>query len=108
MSNTETQLVVSEPHHWYLSGAVTFVTAQPLVEMLQEKLTEAFRLGNDLTIDLSKVTQIDSAALAIIFECLRIAKQQNKKLYFTQLPKQLQEIIRISRTEFLFSATEEK
>jgi ABC-type transporter Mla MlaB component len=108
MSNIEAQLAVSDQSHWCLSGEMTFVTAQTLIEMLQSKLNEAFSLDGNLSIDLSRVTHTDSAALAIIFECLRIAKQHNKKLYFTHLPKQLQEIIRISSTEFLFSATDEK
>ena len=53
-----------------------------------------------VTIDLSRVTRVDSASLALLIDWLRYAKRQQKKLSFTHLPEKVQQMMRLSNLEF--------
>ena len=52
--------------------------------------------GGALTIDLKQVTQADSAGLALLIEWLRQARQAGVSLTFSNIPPQMQGLIRVN------------
>ena len=52
--------------------------------------------GRDITIDLSQVTQADSAGLALLIEWLRLAHSAQCTVRFTNIPPQMQVLIRVN------------
>jgi phospholipid transport system transporter-binding protein len=67
-----------------VSGLMTIATASELLVAGREVITGAAQ-----TFDLSAVTEVDSAALAVMFAWLREAKSRNVELTFCNLPKSL-------------------
>jgi phospholipid transport system transporter-binding protein len=43
-------------------------------------------MGSEVTIDLQAVAQSDSAALAVLIDWLRVARQRQQRLHFINLP----------------------
>ena len=61
--------------------------------------------GKNLTIDLAKVTRVDSAGLALMIEWLRESERKNLDMTFTNVPEQLLSIARVcGLDEILFQA----
>lgn len=53
-----------------------------------------------VTMDLSRVTRVDSASVALLIDWLRYAKQAQKTLTFTHLPEKMQQMMRLSDLKF--------
>ncbi|MDC9724318.1 MAG: STAS domain-containing protein [Gammaproteobacteria bacterium] len=68
-----------------LSGELSFST----VKQVLEESTTLFSPIIDLDIDLSKVNRSDSAGLALLVHWMRVAKQENKKIVFHNIPSQM-------------------
>ena len=51
--------------------------------------SNALQITDDLQIDFSAVTDVDTAALSLLIEWQRRALAVNKKVVFTQLPESL-------------------
>jgi phospholipid transport system transporter-binding protein len=49
-----------------------------------------------LTVDLAGVTEADSAALALLVEWMREARQRGAEVHFAGMPRQLEAIVRVS------------
>lgn len=49
-------------------------------------------VGRRLVIDLSKVSEVDSAALSLLLEWRRTARAGNREITFTQLPANLKSL----------------
>ncbi len=75
-----------------LHGALTFDT----VPAWFETISGWFGGDGQLTIDLTGVTRVDSAGLALLIECLRLARAANRPLRFTNAPEQLQTLAGIN------------
>jgi len=75
-----------------VAGALTFET----VPALYQNSAIWFVGAGDLTIDLAQVERTDSAGLALLIEWLRRAQAANRKLRFTNIPTQVQTLIRIN------------
>jgi phospholipid transport system transporter-binding protein len=82
-----------------LSGALHFTTVGPLLEQGQVAIND----GRAALIDLSSVSESDSAGLALLIEYLSIAKQANRALHYENIPEQLQELARLSEVEPLLT-----
>jgi phospholipid transport system transporter-binding protein len=73
-----------------LSGPVTLSNVARLLDEGRQHLDEGVR-----TVDLGEVTELDSAALALLLAWLREAKAKNRELAFANLPESLQTIARL-------------
>lgn len=60
--------------------------------------------GAASVIDLGEVTQVDSAALALVIEWLRWARTHGKQLGLINVPAALRALARISEVENLFES----
>src|ERR1700681_1580102 len=69
-----------------VSGALTFDSIAAMAD------TGAQQFENGDIVDLSAVTEVDSAALSLIFEWQREAKRQNSRISFSHLPASLQSL----------------
>ena len=79
-----------------IQGALTLDTAQEKLIQGQEWIKT---LVTDGKIDLSEVTQSDSAGAALLIAWARFAKQQDCKIQFVHLPPQLLTIARLSNLD---------
>ena len=82
-----------------LSGVLDAVTTPKLLEESAARFSK--QSGVDLEVDLAEVTESDSAGLALVIEWLRLARQREQRMRFTNLPKQLLALARISEVEGL-------
>lgn len=72
-----------------LAGALTIANA---VEVCEEgkKL-----MNGSVVFDLSKVTEVDSAALSVLFEWRRAARARNAEVSFRNLPDSMQSLAQL-------------
>nr|WP_296748056.1 STAS domain-containing protein [Thioalkalivibrio sp.] len=82
-----------------LSGPVTLNTAGPLT--VQGRLLLA-RLPPDATLDLSRVTRVDSAGVAMLVEFWRLRKLKGARLEFVSIPAELQPLLQLYDLEAVF------
>lgn len=82
-----------------VSGALTFDT----VPGLYKASTVWFEGTGDLTLDLAQVTNTDSAGLALLIEWLRRARDRKRSLRFTNIPAQVQTLMRINNLQDAFN-----
>ena len=78
-----------------LRGPVVFATAGDLLAAGNR----LFAGVPEIILDLSKVTRVDSAALALLIEWLRQASHANHSLRFTGMPEKLRSIALLTGTE---------
>lgn len=82
-----------------VSGALSFETVPDLY-----KVSAAwFEGAGDLTLDLAQVTNTDSAGLALLVEWLRRARDSKRSLRFTNVPAQVQALMRINNLQDAFN-----
>jgi phospholipid transport system transporter-binding protein len=74
-----------------VSGPLTFYSVPNIFSA-----SGSWFAGGALTIDLQQVTQADSAGLALLIEWLRQARQASVPLTFTNIPPQMQVLIRVN------------
>jgi phospholipid transport system transporter-binding protein len=75
---------------------VTTEVARDTQRMLAQALQqEAQGSGPQLTIDASSLRQFDSAALAVLLECRRLAQAWGKEFVVRNPPKKLAELARL-------------
>jgi phospholipid transport system transporter-binding protein len=75
-----------------VAGALTFET----VPDLHRNSASWFEGAGELILDLAQVERADSAGLALLIEWLRRAQIANRTLRFTNIPVQVQTLIRIN------------
>lgn len=78
-----------------LTGPIVFTTAGELLDAGNR----LFAGNADVHLDLSKVTRVDSAALALMIEWLRQAKYTGHTLHFSGMPEKLSAIARLTGTD---------
>lgn len=81
-----------------LRGALTFET----VPSLYKESAVWFEGTGDLTLDLTQVTNTDSAGLALLVEWLRRARDAKRSLRFINVPAQVQTLMRINNLQDAF------
>lgn len=80
-----------------VSGPMTFQTVGSLWESSKRELASQ----SAVTVDLDAVTEVDSAALALLLEWMSWARQQGFALRYTGLPEKLRALARLSEVENL-------
>jgi len=88
--------------HFTLSGEMTFDTA----ERILRKSEEPFEAHTQLEIDLSGVTQSDSAGLALLLEWVTWANHTVREIRFTGMPERVLAIAKTTEVEGLLSRGE--
>jgi phospholipid transport system transporter-binding protein len=101
---SEVQLQALGDGRFALQGPVVFSTAGDLL-----KTGNRLFAGNtDVHLDLSAVTRVDSAALALIIEWLRQAEHTGHKLHFTGMPEKLRSIAQLTGTDAILEPLAER
>jgi len=75
-----------------LSGDLGFIAAADLLQ----RGRAAFAGHRSVRIDLSEVSDADSAGLAVLLQWVREARREGRELFFAHLPKRLADLARIS------------
>jgi len=82
---TKFNLIKQSAGHYFIEGDLTFSS-------LNKKNTQSFdflKKTDQTCINLSSVTAVDSAGLALLLEWLKHSKKYDTKLVFNNLPHQL-------------------
>jgi phospholipid transport system transporter-binding protein len=82
-----------------VSGALHFMTVSPLLGPGEA----AIHSGRATVIDLSAVSESDSAGLALLIEWLSVAKEAKRALRYENIPEQIQELARLCEVEALLT-----
>ena len=65
-----------------LCGAMTIPNVNALLDEVAPLFTEP-----EMEMDLAQVSEVDSTAVSLLFEWLRLAHTRNAKLFFVNVPK---------------------
>jgi len=84
--------------HFAVVGELGFDTVEGLLATSAPRFAAA---SGSFDVDLSGVTQSDSAGLALLIEWTGMADRAGKKVRFTRVPDQLRALARISEIDFL-------
>lgn len=82
---------------WRLTGELTFDTTRRALEGPGEQLAA----GGPARVDLSGVTRVDSAGLAVLIDWLASARSAGRSLEFVSPPDQLRALARVSGVDTL-------
>jgi phospholipid transport system transporter-binding protein len=85
------QIATRSPGHYGLAGPVTYGTVTALWGLTKD----LFRSAGPFFVDLSAVTEIDSAGLALLVEWLRRCRVHGTTISFEQAPAKLAALARI-------------
>lgn len=94
MSPDQAEIIQQNQQQYIISGAVDFTTAPDLVRnalsfFKEEKASQGQVKQGHVKVDLSKVTECNSAGLALMFELVKSAQIKNIELRFENLPSTL-------------------
>jgi phospholipid transport system transporter-binding protein len=90
----ELGIVATAAGRFAVRGVLTFATARHARDEGLRALRAAS--ASELEIDLSAVSQVDSAGLAVLLDWLAASKRERRRLRYTGLPAGLLAIARIS------------
>ncbi len=90
MQNLE--IIKTSPSDYQIKGELSFATINKstLNALKFQRTTSA------ITIDLQKISKIDSAGLALLIEWIKFARAQQTELQFTNIPGQLTALANLS------------
>ncbi len=94
-----TRLVLREPGHYRLEGAIHFGAPVP-PELWSPDIAPA---GGRATIELGGLTRADSVALALLVEWERRARDAGFRLVIAEAPERLQALMRVTGLESLLA-----
>jgi len=88
-----------------LSGHLIFITVAAIY-----KDNESYfrKLKNDIKINLKQVKRVDSSALALLMSWLRFGQEQQCKVEFINIPKQLIDLAKLSSVDKLISKSRDE
>jgi phospholipid transport system transporter-binding protein len=86
--------------------AVRGVLGYPTARAALEKGASLFADTKVIKVDLSGVTEADSAGLALLIEWVAWARENHRELRFFDLPREIRAIARICEVEDLLRAAE--
>lgn len=97
MQLSQADIVQQNQREYIISGAVDFSTAPDLVKRLLNffKSYERGQLESTITVDLSQLTDCNSAGLAMMLEMVKDAKVYGIECYFDNLPDSLRIIAKV-------------
>lgn len=78
-------------------GSRIFVRGPIIVDNVAEMTRQGKALLDEdgLVIDLAQVTEVDSSAISMLFEWLRLVHARNQQLYFANLPVNLSSLVQL-------------
>ena len=76
--------IIQQDRRWLVSGSMTVQQAKSLLAE-----SAALPAGDQLEIDLSGVSDVDTATLSLLFEWMRQAEARGGRITFTNLPGNL-------------------
>lgn len=76
--------IISEGQRWQVQGDMTMPQVNKLLAQSQ-----ALPMADRLEVDLSAVSEVDTATISVLFEWLRRAQDQKCELKFIHFPKNL-------------------
>lgn len=82
----------SEAGVFQVEGDLTFATIDKQVV----KSFDFLKSASSITIDLSKVSNTDSAGLALMIEWIKMSRRYNTTLNFKNIPEQLRKLAKLS------------
>jgi phospholipid transport system transporter-binding protein len=91
----------SEGTGWLLSGVVVTRTVLPLISQGRDCIDTASDAV--MTVDLSGITESDSAAVALLIDWVRYAHRRQKQLVFTNMPGPMHDVVQVSGLEKILS-----
>ena len=74
----------------YVQGAIT---VDNVVSVIEQGVALFDR--SDLVIDLAQVTEVDSSAISMLLEWQRKAHGQNRQICFSNLPKNMKNLVQL-------------
>lgn len=86
-----------------VSGDLNAVSVPKLLDATADLFRQS---GQQVRIDLAKVTRADSSGLALLIDWMRTARRQHQQLSFRRLPAQLLDMARVSGIEALLPLSE--
>lgn len=75
---------------WKVSGDVVIATAHDIL-----KVSQAFTIMQNTTVDFADVTDIDTTAVSLILEWKRRASRENQSLTVINLPANLTSLVQL-------------
>ena len=81
-----------ENKHYLLTGQLSFDT----ISQLQEDIESLTKEDSEIILDLSGISRVDSAGIVVLLEWMKLARSSGKHILFTNIPKQLLDIARVS------------
>ena len=100
------KIELSESHNgegnFIIRGAVNFES----IQSLNQHASELFPRFKRIVVDLSGVTYVNSAGLALLLEWKRMAAADNKTMELRAVPQKLLNIARMSELEDILSLQE--
>jgi anti-anti-sigma factor len=84
--------------NWLVAGKLNFQTVAALWQSSHLHFQQAMQ---PICVDLSGVTQSDSASVALLAAWMRQAHNLQKQIYFKNLPPQMQAIMHVSGLEMI-------
>lgn len=87
MQKSQAEITQQNKQKYLIAGTVDFSTVPDLLRKASGLISDGNTAENKpVVIDLSKVIECDSAALALMLEIVKSAEQKNIELYFENLP----------------------
>jgi len=96
---TQCQLEKAANDVYQVVGLMGFETAGELLE----DSDQAFHGESVVQIDLGRVTDVDSAGLALMLEWISLARQESREISFINIPQKLLSMARIGDVEELLA-----
>lgn len=89
-----------QDNQWYVSGEILMDNANAVLAE-----SELFNVHEDLQINLSQVTDVDTAALSLLMEWQRRVNAAGKKISFSHLPDSLMSLAKLYGVADFISAS---
>jgi len=85
-------IIKQGPRHFVIDGDLTFAT----IDKQSLKSFSFLRAASEVTVDLSRVANTDSAGLALMIEWIKYARHNRTQLNFKNIPEQLLNLAKLS------------
>ena len=89
---SQLNIVKQGPRHFVINGDLTFAT----IDKQTLKSFSFLKTAKEITIDLSGVTNTDSAGLALMIEWIKYSRHNRTHLVFKNIPEQLLNLAKLS------------
>jgi phospholipid transport system transporter-binding protein len=89
VNQNQAEITQQNQQQYTISGAIDFNTAPDLLQRASGFFKEEKTSESKIKIDLSKITECNSAGLALMFEMVKHARTKNIDLHFENLPDTL-------------------